>query len=118
LNIRRIGYVASEITKARGIAISAAIAPYEESRKYARELISKHGGFVELYLSTPLEVCEKRDRKGLYAKARKGLVKGFTGIDDPYEVPANAELAIDTSKATVYETVEAIVKHLQTESYL
>lgn len=69
-------------------------------------------------MSTPLEVCEKRDRKGLYAKARKGLIKGFTGIDDPYEAPTNPELALDTSQMTVYEAVETIVKHLQKESYL
>ena len=85
LNIQRIGFVASEITKNRGIAICAPIAPYAHTRRLVREMISKHGGFIEVHVATPLEVCEARDRKGLYAKARAGILKGFTGIDDPYE---------------------------------
>jgi len=96
LNIQRIGFVASEITKNRGIAICAPIAPYTQMRRQVREVITPVGGFIEVYVSTPIEVCEKRDRKGLYAKARAGLIKGFTGIDDPYEVPVNAEIVIDT----------------------
>jgi len=96
LNIQRIGFVASEITKNRGIAICAPIAPYTHTRRQVREMISPLGGFLEVYLSTPLEVCEARDRKGLYAKAREGLIKGFTGIDDPYEEPENAEIVMDT----------------------
>jgi sulfate adenylyltransferase len=96
LNIQRIGFVASEITKNRGIAICAPIAPYTHTRRQVREMISPLGGFLEVYLSTPLEVCEARDRKGLYAKAREGLIKGFTGIDDPYEVPEKAEIVMDT----------------------
>src|SRR5690606_35398573 len=81
INVQRIGYVASEITKHRGIAICAPIAPYEADRRANRELISAHGGYVEVFADTPIEVCEQRDVKGLYAKARAGLVKGFTGID-------------------------------------
>lgn len=96
LNIQRIGFVASEITKNRGIAICAPIAPYAETRRQVRELISPLGGFLEVHVSTSIEVCESRDRKGLYAKARAGLIKGFTGIDDPYEIPENAEIVIDT----------------------
>ncbi len=96
LNILRIGYVASEITKNRGIAICAPIAPYAHTRRQVRELISPLGGFLEVFVSTPIEVCEQRDRKGLYAKAREGLIKGFTGIDDPYEAPENAEIVMDT----------------------
>jgi len=96
LNIQRIGFVASQITKNRGIAICAPIAPYTQTRRQVREAISPLGGFIEVYVSTPIEVCEKRDRKGLYAKARAGVIKGFTGIDDPYEVPENAEIVIDT----------------------
>jgi len=96
LNIQRIGFVASEITKNRGIAICAPIAPYTHTRRQVREMISPLGGFLEVYLSTPLEVCEARDRKGLYAKAREGLIKGFTGIDDPYEAPEKAEIVMDT----------------------
>jgi sulfate adenylyltransferase len=96
LNIQRIGFVASEITKNRGIAICAPIAPYASARRQVRETISPLGGFIEIHVSTPIEVCEKRDRKGLYAKARAGIIKGFTGIDDPYDLPENAEMVIDT----------------------
>jgi sulfate adenylyltransferase len=96
LNIQRIGFVASEITKNRGIAICAPIAPYTDTRRQVRETISPLGGFLEVYVSTSIEVCESRDRKGLYAKARAGIIKGFTGIDDPYEVPEKAEIVIDT----------------------
>ena len=100
LNIQRIGYVASEITKNGGIAICAPIAPYAKTRKLVREMIEPVGGFVEVHVATPIETCEKRDRKGLYAKARAGLLKGFTGIDDPYEAPENPEMVIDTSDVT------------------
>ncbi len=96
LNIRRIGYVASEITKNGGIAICAPIAPYTATRRAVRELISAVGGFVEIHVATSIEVCEQRDRKGLYALARAGKIKEFTGISDPYEVPENAEMVIDT----------------------
>jgi len=96
LNIQRIGFVASEITKNRGIAICAPIAPYAKTRRQVREMISPLGGFLEVHVSTPIEVCEQRDRKGLYAKAREGLIKGFTGIDDPYEAPEKAEIVMDT----------------------
>src|SRR5207245_11449848 len=87
INIRRIGYVASEITKSGGIAICAPIAPYDAVRKQLRELIEPLGGFILVHVATPLEVCEQRDRKGLYAKARAGILKEFTGISDPYEEP-------------------------------
>ena len=96
LNITRIGYVASEITKNRGIAICAPIAPYASTRRVVRDTISPVGGFLEIHVATSLEVCEARDRKGLYAKARAGIIKEFTGISDPYEVPENAEMVIDT----------------------
>ena len=98
LNIQRIGFVASEITKNGGIAICAPIAPYAATRRLVRDMISPVGGFFEAHVSTPIEVCEKRDRKGLYAMARAGKIKGFTGIDDPYEVPENAEIVIDTAE--------------------
>src|SRR5215468_1297647 len=100
LNIQRIGYVASEITKNGGIAICAPIAPYAATRKIVREMIEPLGGFVEIHVATPIEVCEARDRKGLYAKARAGILKGFTGIDDPYEVPETPELRLDTGELT------------------
>ena len=97
LNILRIGYVASEITKNGGIAICAPIAPYAQTRRMVREAIRPHGGFIEIYVATPLEVCEERDRKGLYAKARAGIIKEFTGISDPYEKPESPEMVIDTT---------------------
>ncbi len=100
LNILRIGYVASEITRNGGIAICAAIAPYAAARRSVRDLIAPLGGFVEIYVATPIEVCEGRDRKGLYAKARAGLIKGFTGIDDPYEDPVDPEMKIDATDLT------------------
>ena len=100
LNILRIGYVASEITKNGGIALCAPIAPYTSTRRSVRDLIDTVGGFIEIHVATPIEICETRDRKGLYAKARAGLIKGFTGIDDPYEEPANPEMRIDTSDLT------------------
>ncbi|MDJ0927181.1 MAG: bifunctional sulfate adenylyltransferase/adenylylsulfate kinase [Gammaproteobacteria bacterium] len=97
LNILRIGFVATEITKNGGVAICAPIAPYAATRRRVRDVVESAGGFVEVHVSTPLEVCEQRDRKGLYAKARAGIIKEFTGISDPYETPANPELVIDTS---------------------
>lgn len=97
LNIRRIGFVAAEITRNGGIAICAPIAPYAAVRREVREMVrAAGGGFLEVYVSTPLEVCEARDRKGLYAKARAGLIADFTGIDDPYEAPESPELDLDT----------------------
>jgi len=96
INIKRIGYVASEICKNGGIAICAPIAPYAATRQFVREINEKAGGFVEVHVATSIEVCEERDRKGLYAKARAGIIKEFTGISDPYEVPENPEMSIDT----------------------
>jgi sulfate adenylyltransferase len=118
LNITRIGYVASEITKNRGIAICAPIAPYRATRRIVREMIAEYGGFIEVFVSTPIEECETRDRKGLYAKARAGLVKGFTGIDDPYEVPEHAEVTVDTQKLSAEEAAQAILLYVRKEGYL
>jgi len=118
LNIRRISWVAAQITKSRGIAMIAAIAPYRESREYARSIITPHGGFIEIYVATPLQICEQRDVKGLYAKARQGIVKHFTGIDDPYETPSKPELIIDTSKSSLKEAVNQVILHLTQESFL
>jgi sulfate adenylyltransferase len=118
LNILRIGFVASEITKNRGVAICAPIAPYAETRRQVRELISQYGAFIEVHVATPLEVCEQRDRKGLYAKARAGLIKNFTGIDDPYEAPQEAEVAIDTSGLSAEEAAHKIVLYLESEGYV
>ena len=118
LNVKRIGFVACEITKNRGIAICAPIAPYDESRRDVRAAIEKYGGFIEIYVKTPLEVCVRRDRKGLYAKARAGLIKGVTGIDDPYEAPQSPELAIDASEITPFEAVQRIMDYIIGKGYV
>jgi sulfate adenylyltransferase len=118
INIRRIGFVASEITKNGGLAICAPIAPYDATRKAVRSMIEPLGGFVLVHLSTPLEVCEQRDRKGLYAKARAGLVPEFTGVSDPYEAPDDAEVVIDTKDMTPEEGVQKIILFLEREGYI
>jgi sulfate adenylyltransferase len=118
LNITRIGFVASEITKNGGIALCAPIAPYEESRQANRELISRYGGYIEVHVSTPLEICEQRDRKGLYAKARAGKVKGVTGVTDPYIEPSNPEITIDTTNITPMEAVQEILLYLEEQGYV
>lgn len=118
INIRRIGFVASEITKNGGIAICAPIAPYDKVRKEVREMISPLGGFILVYVATPLEVCEERDRKGLYAKARAGIIKEFTGISDPYEPPEDADVVLDTTDMTPEEGVQQIILHLEKQGYI
>jgi sulfate adenylyltransferase len=118
INVRRIGFVATEITKNRGIAICAPIAPYAHTRSEIRRAIEAHGGFVEIHVATPLQECEKRDRKGMYAKARAGLIKGYTGIDDPYEVPQTPELSIDTSGITPDEAAQEILLFLGQKGYI
>jgi sulfate adenylyltransferase len=118
INIRRIGYVASEITKNGGIAICAPIAPYEATRKAVRQMIEPFGGFILVHAATSIEVCEQRDRKGLYAKARAGIVKEFTGISDPYEAPTDAEVVIDTAKLSPEEAAQTILLHLEREGFV
>jgi sulfate adenylyltransferase len=118
LNIRRIGFVANEITKNGGIAICAPIAPYTATRRAVRELIEQHGAFIEIHVATPLEVCEARDRKGLYAKARKGIIPEFTGVSDPYEEPENPEIRIDTSSMTPAQAAQEILLYLLQQNYL
>ena len=118
INIRRIGFVASEITKNGGIAICAPIAPYDQVRKEVRANIESLGGFILVYVATPLEVCEKRDRKGMYAKARSGIIDSFTGISDPYETPEDAEVVIDTSNLNPEEAARHIILHLEQEGYI
>jgi sulfate adenylyltransferase len=118
INIRRIGYVASEITKNGGIAICAPIAPYEATRKAVRQMIEPFGGFILVHAATSIEVCEQRDRKGLYAKARAGIVKEFTGISDPYETPTDAEVVIDTAKLSPEEAAQTILLHLEREGFV
>ena len=118
INIRRIGYVASEITKNGGIAICAPIAPYDAVRKQVRSMVEPLGGFILVHVSTPLETCEQRDRKGLYAKARAGIVKEFTGISDPYEEPKDAEVVINTADLTPEESAQEIILHLEREGFV
>jgi sulfate adenylyltransferase len=118
INIRRIGYVASEITKNGGIAICAPIAPYDSVRKEVRGTIEPGGGFVLVHVATPIETCEERDRKGLYAKARAGILKEFTGISDPYEVPTDADLVIDASLLSQEEAAQEILLFLEREGYV
>ncbi len=118
LNIRRIGFVAQEITRHNGIAICAPIAPYISVRREVRQMVESCGGFIEVYVSTPLDVCEKRDPKGLYKKARQGVIKGFTGIDDPYEAPQQAEVVLNTATMSVESSVEMIISRLEELGYL
>jgi sulfate adenylyltransferase len=112
LNIARIGYVAAEVARHGGIAICAPIAPYEAARAQVRRMVSEVGDFLLIHVATPVAVCEARDRKGLYAKARAGLIDHFTGISDPYEEPRNADLTIDTSVMSRQEAVEAVLRML------
>jgi len=118
INIRRIGYVASEITKNGGIAICAPIAPYDATRKHVRSIIEPYGGFILVHISTSVETCEQRDRKGLYAKARAGILKEFTGISDPYEEPKDAEVVINTADLTAEEAAQQIFLHLEREGFI
>jgi sulfate adenylyltransferase len=118
INVRRIGWVASEIVKNGGIALCAPIAPYDATRREVRALVSERGGFGLVFVATPLPICEQRDRKGLYAKARAGEIPEFTGISDPYEEPADAELRIDTGQSSVEQGVGRILAWLEAEGYL
>jgi len=118
LNIRRIGFVASEITRAGGVAICAPIAPYDVVRREVREMVQPCGGFVLVHVATPLEVCETRDRKGMYAKARAGIIKEFTGISDPYEVPQDADVVIDTTELAATEATREVLLHLERQGFI
>ena len=118
INVKRIGYVASEITKNGGIALCAPIAPFKNSRNSNRKLIEQHGNYIQIFVSTPLEECEKRDAKGLYAKARSGALKGFTGIDDPYEKPKNCEIVIDTTNISPEEAVQEVMLYLEKQGLI
>jgi sulfate adenylyltransferase len=113
LNIQRIGFVASEITKNGGIAICAPIAPYAATRRTVREMIEQYGAFVEVHVATSLEECERRDRKGLYKLARAGKIKEFTGISDPYDVPENPELRLDTENVEVDHCAHQVLLKLE-----
>ena len=118
INIRRIGYVASEITKNGGIAICAPIAPYDATRKAVRGMIEPVGGFILVHIATTVETCEQRDRKGLYAKARAGILKEFTGISDPYEEPKDADVVINTADLSPEEAAQQIILHMEREGFI
>ncbi len=118
INILRIGYVASLIAKSGGWAICAPIAPYRRTRAEVRRMVGRTARFVEVHVATDLATCESRDPKGLYARARAGQLKGFTGIDDPYEAPESPELRLDTGRLAVEESIAAMIAWLQREGYL
>ncbi len=112
LHLQRVGYIAAEVTACRAIAVCAVIAPYDDARKRVRALVEQHGRFVLVYVSTPIAVCEQRDAKGLYARARAGEIRGFTGISDPYEPPGDAEIVLDTSTDHVERSADVLVQRL------
>tara|TARA_Y100001970_G_scaffold288990_1_gene417988 strand:- start:443 stop:2143 length:1701 start_codon:yes stop_codon:yes gene_type:complete len=118
INIQRIGYVASEITKNGGIAICAPIAPYNIDREINRDMISRYGNYIEIFVNTPLEKCEERDSKGLYALARKGIIKEFTGISDPYEEPKDADIVINSSGVSPEILVNDVYQKIKNLGYI
>ena len=117
-NIRRIGWVAAEVAAHGGSVVACPIAPYDAARRASRAAATDAGaGFILVHVSTPLAVCEGRDRKGLYAKARAGLITGFTGIDDPYEPPTDAEVVVDTTGLTPDQAASIVLRHLESEGW-
>jgi len=115
-NIRRIGEVAKLFVDAGIVTLTAFISPYKKDREFVRNLV-KEDEFIEIYVKCPLEVCESRDVKGLYEKARKGIIKNFTGIDDPYEEPDNPEIVVETDRETIEESVNKIINYLKDKGY-
>jgi adenylylsulfate kinase len=112
-NIERIGWVASRLTRQGGAVIAAAISPYEETRRKAREMVGEWGSFVEVHVAASVEECARRDVKGLYEKAFAGEIKGFTGVDDPYEPPTDPELVLDTEAYSAEESAQMVVAKLE-----
>jgi adenylyl-sulfate kinase len=112
-NIERIGWVASRLTRQGGAVIAAAISPYRETRARAREMVEEYGRFVEVYVATSLDECARRDVNGLYKKAFAGEIKGFTGVDDPYEEPESPEIVVDTEAQTPEESAQVVVAKLE-----
>jgi sulfate adenylyltransferase len=117
VNIRRIGFVAAEIVRHGGVAICAAVSPYRSTRNECRSMVGSNR-FIEVYVDTPLEVCEERDPKGMYARAREGLIKGFTGIDDPYESPTNPEIVLETVQSSPKTNAERILAELISRKFV
>jgi sulfate adenylyltransferase len=118
LNIRRIGWVAAEVARHGGVAVCAPIAPYAATRSAVRREVEAVGDFLLVHVATPLEVCEQRDRKGLYARARAGLIPHFTGISDPYEAPTDADLVLDTSREPLDAALDRLLDLLRREGRL
>jgi sulfate adenylyltransferase len=116
-NILRIGFVAGELVRQHGAVICAAISPFAAARNESRKLVGEDR-FIEVYVNTPVEVCEERDVKGLYAKARRGEIKGFTGVDDPYEAPRNPEMTLSTVKVTPEQNARLIIQYLEERGLL
>ncbi|KAI5298518.1 ATP-binding cassette permease mdl1, partial [Ascosphaera pollenicola] len=116
-NIQRIAFVAGELTKAGAAVIAAPIAPYEDSREAARAYVSARGSFFLVHVATPLEYCEQTDKRGVYQRARAGEIKGFTGVDDPYEAPKNADLVVDVQKQSVRSIVHEIILILESQGF-
>jgi len=116
-NIRRIGFVCSEVVKHGGVAVAANIAPFEDDRSHNRQLISNNGDYIEIYVKTSLEICEERDVKGLYKLAREGKIKQFTGISDPFEEPEKAQLILD-GNIDINDNLKIIIDHLNKKNLL
>jgi sulfate adenylyltransferase len=116
-NILRIGFVAAEIIRHNGVVICAAVSPYRSTRDQVRSMFP-NGNFIEVFVDTPQTLCEERDVKGMYAKARRGEIEGFTGIDDPYEAPLRPEIVIKTAEVTPAFAANLIMEHLQAEDYI
>jgi sulfate adenylyltransferase len=115
-NIRRIGFVAAEIVRAGGVVICAAVSPYRATRNDARNMVGEN--FVEVFVDTPIDVCEQRDVKGMYAKARRGEITGFTGIDDPYEAPEHPEITLDTVAHSPEENARLVLEFLMKQGFV
>ena len=118
LNVLRHAYIAAEICRHGGAAVCSLIAPYAADRAEMRRMVAPHGRFVEIYIATPLEVCQQRDPKGLYARARSGQLKNLTGIDDPYEPPQDAEIIVDTSVLSVTDSLRRVCNYLAIDGVL
>ena len=117
INIRRIGFVAAEIVRSGGIAVCAAVSPYRSTRDDVRNMVG-NDKFIEVFVNTPLDICEGRDTKGIYAKARRGEIKDFTGIDDPYETPTDPEIEIHTVSETAENNAHKVLQHLGTLGFV
>ena len=117
VNIRRIGFVAAELVRHGGLVLCAAVSPYRSTRNDVRSMVGA-GQFIEVFVDTPIEVCEERDVKGMYAKARRGEIKNFTGIDDPYERPEDAEITLDTTHHSPEDNARRVIEYLVEQGFV